>query len=184
MEIYFTLAGTTRQQAGKTFLPPANRSASRSDWMFFPCGLGFKGWAEIFKYAPSVFHSCVGFERSENSTNQSSSIIEAGLISSFFLLLTILRPSLLFSSVYFIMRTDIKKGYLFFSYDDRQRYSIFVSYAYGLNAFEPSAETMVFQVGLKRVFFEIAQDTGKFCSQFRMVLFELFCCACEVSSQH
>jgi len=72
------------------------------------------------------------------------------------------------------MRTDIKKGYLFFSNDNRQRYSIFVSYAYSLNAFKFSAETMVFQMGLKRVFFEIAQDTGKFCFQFRMALFELF----------
>jgi len=72
------------------------------------------------------------------------------------------------------MRTDIKKGYLFFCNDNRQRYSLFVSYAYGLNAFELSAETMVFQVGLKRVFFGVAQDTGKFCFQFRMALFELF----------
>ena len=84
------------------------------------------------------------------------------------------------------MRPDIKKGYLFFSYDNRQRYSIFVRYAYCLNAFQPSAETVVFQVVLKRVFFEtaqsktpfrrlmIAQDTGKFCSQFRIALSELF----------
>ena len=72
------------------------------------------------------------------------------------------------------MRPDIKKGYLFFSYDNRQRYSIFVRYAYCLNAFQLSAETVVFQVGLKRVFFEIAQDTGKFCSQFRIALSELF----------
>ena len=91
-----------------------------------------------------------------------------------FLPVTTLCPSLLFLSVYFIMCPDIKKGYLFFSYDNRQRYSIFVSYAYCLNAFELPAEMVVFHVGLKRVFFEIAQDTGKFCSQFRMAFFELF----------
>ena len=72
------------------------------------------------------------------------------------------------------MCADVKKDYLLFSNDNRQRYSIFGSYAYGLNAFKLSTETMVFQMGLKRVFFKISQNTGKFCSQFRMALFELF----------
>lgn len=72
------------------------------------------------------------------------------------------------------MRSYIKQGYFFFRYDNRQRDSIFVGYAHCLNAFELAAGMVVLQMGLKRVFFEIAQNAGKFCFQLRMAFFEPF----------
>ena len=81
-----------------------------------------------------------------------------------------------------VVASDIQKDDLPVCYDNVQCHAVFVSDTHGLDAFDLAAEVMKFKIRLKGIFFEIAQNSGKLFSQFRMSFDKFLRCTCKPGS--
>ena len=88
------------------------------------------------------------------------------------------------SFVNFIVGSDIEQDNLFFRDDNGHRDSTAVGDADSLDTSLLASEMVIVEMGLKRVFFQIAQDKGDFLLQLRMALYELPGSAGEMGSPY
>lgn len=73
-----------------------------------------------------------------------------------------------------VVAADIEQDDLLFGHHNGEGDAVAVSEAHRLHPLQLAGQVVILQVGLERVAFQVAQGSGEFSPQFRMMFHELF----------